>query len=67
MSAHEHLAPYLNRFVFLLNRNQNVKLENTCKNGNIIVRFNQEINKVKVEKLQEGLKKITPALFNRLH
>ena len=67
MSVQDQLAPYLNRFVFLLNQNENVKLEINCKDGNLLVNFNHEINKInKVDKLQENPKKITAAQFNRL-
>ena len=64
MSVQDQLAPYLNRFVFLLNYNENVKLYITYKDGKLMVSFNHDMSIAK--EVHEHLKKNTPSQFNRL-
>ena len=47
MSVQDQLAPYLNRFLFLLNFNEQVKLDITYKDGKIMVNLNHDMSIVK--------------------
>ena len=66
MSAKEQLAPYLDRFVGLVNQHATGKLEISCKDGKIIVNITHEIGDVvetsaidssKISSYSEALKK----------
>ena len=43
MSLQEQIAPYLNRFVLLLNRNASAKLEINCKEGRVNVNMSHDL------------------------
>ena len=46
MSVQEQIAPYLNRFVLLLNQNATVKLEINCKEGRVNVNMSHDLGNV---------------------
>ena len=77
MSVQDKLAPYLNRFVTLLNQNESAKLEFCCQNGKVTVNFLHEMGEVekaftkdvkKTSQYSDVLKKNVKQLqSNRLH
>ena len=43
MSAQEHLAPYLNRFVILLQQKAKARLKLTCNEGKLNINIHHDI------------------------
>ena len=47
MSLHDHIAPYLNRFVILFNQNATAKLELSCTEGKVNVNIFHDLGAIK--------------------
>ena len=58
MYSHPQLNPYLNRFTTLWQDNANVKLEFTCKDGNVIVNLSHNVGGI--EKVPKEITKHNP-------
>ena len=58
MYSHPQLNPYLNRFTTLWQDNANVKLEFTCKDGNVIVNLSHNVGGI--EKVPEAKRTHNP-------
>ena len=77
MSVQDKLAPYLNRFVTLLNQNESAKLEFCCQNGKVTVNLLHDMGEVekaftkdfkKTSQYSDVLKKnVKQSQSNRLH
>ena len=76
MSIQDQIAPYLNRFVFLLNQNATAKLEIGCTDGKVTVNMSHDlgavvktapINKPEKQQYSDVLrKKVRPSQLKRL-
>ena len=64
MSGHPQLSPYLNRFTTLWQDKADVKLEFTCKDGNVIVNLSHNLGSI--VKVTEEVKTQSPNSGNIL-